>query len=389
VAILLFSLSSPVTGLRAGSDGKIRVIAFGDVIDQYHGYNSFTIVRYDPAIAYTPVPTRPDYVTPDQAQRNLRIYMPRTYRRLADGYDIITTSDAFRTLFRPDWISWMTDSVTEGGLGFQWLGTFATESTDEKNWYGTTIGDIAPVGPTPEFTISGSFRFVINDHGEELMKSLPWEGAPPCINLNTQTPKEGASVWGLTNHPKGYPFITYWRVGQGAVMNFASKFPNGVEPWARTWRYFPQAMIYMIYRLADKRLPEDPEVFEEITRQLIELDEMRSFLIELLSFVENFGGRIDKLHAWIVETDGIKALADQAYLEGDFDECLVRLAEVREENNAISQAAIDAKSNALFWVYVVEWCSMMATFMISSIILWSLMIRRRLYREVGTSRMVG
>jgi len=386
VMLLFFSLAGKALGTRVGPEGRVRIIAFGDVIDQYQGYNTFTVVRYDPAISYTPVPTRPDYVTPELAQRNLRIYMPRTYRRLVDDYDIITTSDAYQYLFRPDWINWMTDAVTGGGLGFQWLGTFACE--DQKNWYGTTIGDIAPVGPTSEHTISGSFRFVVRDHDEELMGALPWEEAPPCVNLNTQTPKDGSSVWAVTDHPKGYPFLTYWRVGEGAVMNFASKFPNGVAPWAREWRYFPQAMIYMVYRLADKRLPEDPAIYEELTRQIIELNEMRSYLIELLSFVENFGGRINSLHDWIVETDGKKALADQSYMNGDFDECLARLADVKEEQLAISLAAIDAKQDALLWVYLVEWCSLMATFMVSGIVLWTLMIRRRLYRQVGTSRLV-
>ena len=145
----------------------------------------------------------------------------------------------------------------------------------------------------------------------------------------------------------------------------------------------------MINQAKLRRLPENPAIFEEITRQLIDLNEMRSYLIELLSFVETFGGRIDKLHAWIVEADELKALADQSYLEGDFDECLVRLADVKEEHLAISLGAIEAKRDALFWVYVVEWCSLMATFMVSGIILWSLMIRRRLYREVSTSRLVG
>lgn len=61
---------------RVGPEGRVRMLALGDVIDQYGGYNSFTIVRFDPAISYTPVPSRPDYVTPSIAQRNLRIYMP-------------------------------------------------------------------------------------------------------------------------------------------------------------------------------------------------------------------------------------------------------------------------------------------------------------------------
>ena len=49
--------------------------------------------------------------------------------------------------------------------------------------------------------------------------------------------------------------------------------------------------------------------------------------------------------------------------------------------------AMKLKDEALMWVYAVEWLATSATFIFCSFILWSLMARKRLYREVSTTRL--
>ena len=47
----------------------------------------------------------------------------------------------------------------------------------------------------------------------------------------------------------------------------------------------------------------------------------------------------------------------------------------------------DLKNRTLFWVHTFEWISVVATSLICSVVIWSLMIKRRLYRDVGTTRL--
>ena len=40
----------------------------------------------------------------------------------------------------------------------------------------------------------------------------------------------------------------------------------------------------------------------------------------------------------------------------------------------------------MLWVYVIEWLVTSATFLVSSFTLWSLLVRRKLYRQVRTTK---
>jgi hypothetical protein len=46
------------------------------------------------------------------------------------------------------------------------------------------------------------------------------------------------------------------------------------------------------------------------------------------------------------------------------------------------------KDQAMLWIYLIEWTVVTATFAIGGVVLWSLMVRRRLYREVGETKFV-
>ena len=49
--------------------------------------------------------------------------------------------------------------------------------------------------------------------------------------------------------------------------------------------------------------------------------------------------------------------------------------------------ALEAKDAALFWVFVTEWLVVTASGLICGAVVWTLMVRRRLYREVTVTRL--
>jgi hypothetical protein len=45
------------------------------------------------------------------------------------------------------------------------------------------------------------------------------------------------------------------------------------------------------------------------------------------------------------------------------------------------------KEGALLWVYIIEWLVTTSTIFIAGSVIWMLMIRRRLYRSVETTKL--
>jgi len=52
----------------------------------------------------------------------------------------------------------------------------------------------------------------------------------------------------------------------------------------------------------------------------------------------------------------------------------------------IEEAAMRLKDRALLWVYVTEWCAVSGTLLVSGLVVYSLLVRRKLYREVVVTR---
>ncbi len=100
LTIAAFCVIPQLCEAKTRPGGRIRVICFGDVIEQYGGFNSYVVINTDPAIAATLVPSRGDFLgSYKDATRNMRMYMPRSYSLLTSDYDLIFTSDADRAVF--------------------------------------------------------------------------------------------------------------------------------------------------------------------------------------------------------------------------------------------------------------------------------------------------
>ncbi len=390
VGILLLLGLHPCPSQRVGAGGKVSVLCMGDV-GHVGRYNSYSIIQEDPAIDVTFVLARSDMIKGgfDEAVRHLRVYMPRTRDDLVQNYESIILSDCDNKVFKPEWISWMADGVEVDGMGLLTLGSVVYRGAGDFDWVSTALGRVLPVtvDPVNRF-LNGLFYVRILDSDEELMQALPWEKSPPLANLNNQIPREGSREWaGLVGGDQIFPLMTFWNIGEGTTLSFATAFPAGTRAWANNWDLFPQAMMYLVYRVVGKTLPKDPYLFKRVMIEFIEYNQMRSVAGSMLDWVEKFGGNPKKLRDELEAVNGIREAAEDAYLGGSFEEALTILDRARAEHIRIREEATRAKDEALFWVYVTEWCALMGTLMVSSYVLWSLMVRRRLYREAGVSRL--
>lgn len=57
-----------------------------------------------------------------------------------------------------------------------------------------------------------------------------------------------------------------------------------------------------------------------------------------------------------------------------------------EMYSQVDREAIEVKNTALLWIYLIEWFVVTGTAMGSGVLLWSLMIRRRFYRQVSVTK---
>ena len=74
------------------------------------------------------------------------------------------------------------------------------------------------------------------------------------------------------------------------------------------------------------------------------------------------------------------------YLTQDFEGARDILTPLLGEFGEVDVELLEAKNRALFWVYLIEWMAVSSTCMITAVVLWTLMIRRKLYRSVSTTK---
>lgn len=377
-----------VTSTVPAHDMPLRGILLGDVIDQYSGFNSFVIMRDDPAIAATLVPSRADYVSRDAAVRNLRVYMPRSYSSYATNYNFTLISDCDAGIIRPLWVEWMVDSVREGGLGFLWLGSLESQDLAFTSWEGSILAEIAPIYPHPRRDIWGLFTLVVLRPDDPLMGSMPWETSPGILHFNTQIPRQGGIVLAVTE-PQRHPLMTEWSVGRGRVLCFSGKFPRGMENWAREWRFFPQAMIYMAYDVGGRSLPPDPVLFERLIRYFQNIRVRNELVLSISEFSERFGAQVGRIHSEMTRISQDGREAETMYLRSEYSSAMGLLESILERQLELVEESMELKDRALSWIFFTEWISVFAAMMLSFSSIWTLMIRRRLYVRPGITRARG
>jgi len=78
--------------------------------------------------------------------------------------------------------------------------------------------------------------------------------------------------------------------------------------------------------------------------------------------------------------------ARQKFVDLQLEESRNAAEDVIEILEEAYDLAFEARDEALFWIFLTEWLTVSGTGLICGFIVWTLMIKRRLYKEVQVTR---
>jgi len=402
--VLLGAVLALPAGLGKYDPESLRIRAFC-IGESYYPETSYPLlVKGDPRIFYVPIPANIAEGTfaqvaggggEEAARKFMRLYLPRTYDQLISSYDVAILSDFEAWLVPNQQFVWMRRAIEEEGLGLakyeiNWDtgGYYIRASEFIDLWIASPLFDAFPA----EFVKGKQVKFssgIIPTKGNPVT-DLPGIEKYDLLTSGSygiETPREGAEILAIfRNDPDRNPAMISRMFGRGMSLSVLPGLDKVDGVALKEYPYYVDFWINQLYWSANFPVPEDVELVSAVRREMVRYAEYKPLVMSVLDFVEKFGARVSVLGEDIGKSDQTKAEADRLYMEQRYTESMDKLNEAYAILTTISGKAVELKDRALLWIYVIEWFSVTGVAMLAGFVLYSLMIKRRLYREVSVTR---
>lgn len=399
VGLAVFTLvAQPALGRDPRRDPvsmRIRILYYGDAFAP-SPYPTFVVDPLTFVVALTGMSG-----TPEEIDKKMRIYMPRTYKDLLGKYDLIIMSDAVVCNFRDDFVKWFRDSVIDDGLALLMVGgygSFGGVPYLESNWGETVLQDALPVTCIPRgwdqgdqsISQAGVLKVVANDN--EFITSLPLDSIGPYgvfHGVNIVKTKQTSEL--LANYRKSsgkdYPLLVYGEIGKGSSFALCSDWtPYGGHDFIR-WPYYPDFALNLVSYTTGNNVPQDLELAHRARILMQDYRGLLETLHSVMDFVAKFGANTMQAEEMLIEIDTVEKTGKTAYMDADMVTAISHLQVAMDDLLTASDRIWKLKDEALFWVYFTEWLVVAATGMICGFVIWTIMVRHRLYREIRSTRL--
>jgi hypothetical protein len=403
MALIVVSLSSHI----ASGEGQIRVLAIGQVMQAESPIPSW--FDSDPLVDYVLVPTEADFVqgfSGASFKRFVRLYFPRTRDILVKDFDFMVFPDGRLDPFTSSQVIDMKYAVENG------VGSFVTTGGGLSNpsgsvypsWANSVLRDILPVELNDRMKQDSSAFTVeiIKDDPPLLSMFLPL-GIEEYTGtwFTTLTPRPGSTVWadlrvvGEAHQSiglgKSTEWLVSWRMGPEGGVSWVVADDLDAPWWSSVLipsknEYAGDVFVNILLYSVGAPLTHDIYQLHALRRLYYEYNVERSLLTGLLDFADSFGADTRGMYDRIEELDDLRGTSLDDYRSYRFSEATEIMDSAVSRFDALRKDAMDLKDRALFWVYVTQWATVTGTLLISGYLIWTLMIRRRLYREVTTTR---
>jgi hypothetical protein len=282
--------------------------------------------------------------------------------------------------------------MTAGGESFGGVENYGV------GWVGTHVEELIPVvmhhqmnwelTHLPDF----SLPWEVTDKNHVLTQVLPYDDAPVLGPQNFVTEKQGSHVLAMAKSVPGrndrWPVWAYSDVGQSRTMAFTAfmwERRHGLRRFDM-WEYFLDHVVNMVYYTVRLEIPEDTELVHRIRDSFRDYATHRVFALSLLEFIQKFGANTNRLEESLGSVELLKLEAENLYIQQEYEASREAVEGAIAEMKRIALDSAELKRTALLWVYITEYLVVSGTCMVTGFVLWTLMVRRRLYREVSTTR---
>ncbi len=406
VLIMLLSLFSEAVSAQE-KPRRIKVLATGKSM-QMPVIASWLIP--EPSTDPLFVPTRVTGTeTRDQIRRLMRIYFPRNYDDLLE-YQFFFMAQVDMTFFSIEQQRWIYDALTDyqrGGVNTR--SVMSTHNWFYEPWRDSILSDAFP-NDVDAFIADIKNKdppwgpLIIKDDPDLPNIMKPYKGQIEAIytnyhGLNT-VPRPGSVILSYTknNVGIGHPIpgqiahVFYWKWNRSITFTFRDMVTNefwwGIANIPRANPFSHDIIVNVIWFSTGRSLPEDVLKVHELRGLLFNFGVRRSLLTSLLEFAEGFGANPSKVYSKLESVEGTRNEGAEHYLDRDFDAAFESIEIAVTELRSLELEAMRLKDSALFWVYLIEWLVTTGVLMAAGIVVWSLMVRRALYREVETTKLV-
>ena len=395
VALVILLASGMVAGKELKKDpetGIIRVLYIG----MPFAASPYQVFKWDPLLSTTPVNGNMYGIAGSQVQRAMRLYMPRTRESMVANYDIIGLDDTTYTVFPPNTLFWMRDGCIEDALGLFMAGGFESfgGGAGFPTWENTVVDDVIPVVSTGKYGDDGENE--ITEYEDEFIKTIPWDDGYAQHNVfggyNVVELKQGAKQLSRVIPLKiggggPDPGWVWWDIGKGRFFASAPGFRGGSagKSFIR-WKHYPDFVSNMVYFLAGLTPPSDINLLHTTRQRFRDVYDQRQVIAGTIDFISKFGAETTKVDRKLAEADTRLKDARSHFVNLELEESKEITDEVFGMLEEAYELALEAKDTALFWIFLTEWLVVSGTGLICGIVVWSLMVKRRLYREVKVTR---
>jgi hypothetical protein len=355
--------------------------------------------KEDPLISYVAVPCR-DAMFPDlqTAMKFIRLYFPRRYEEM-EMYDlIILQSASFEQLPQKNEV-WIYDRIREGAGGWNDGSVFSIVGQIHGSWANSITQEAFP-NDAPAVVARGSGGESPSEwYTVDVVEEYPHPVLTPFLPYGIESiasatsryviPREGSRIlaYQVGNFPgqRNVPWLVAWEYEKGRTMTC------GGFLWAtifavQEFEYGADLTMNLVLYMAQRDLIEDLDVYHTLKEDFRAYRNSVSYIISLSDFIDKLGVTTTKIQDEIMALENVWRSASEYYLEQDFTSCRETLYEGFARFEEAETLTMKVKDAAMMWIYFVEWLATVGTLFISGFVVWTLMVRRKLYREVETSK---
>jgi len=343
----------------------------------------------DPLFTYV-ADWQPSGLTVEERRKMDRLYYPRSKEIFSEKYDFVFFYDPRIDHFTTRQFADLDHVCRKAGMPSFWALSHGSET-----WYVASVFEILPISTIPlEGYYHRPWRVVFREERDPVFTPFISLGMEEVVGhaYAYMEPRLGAVVWADV-HPGLSAWLASWKVEPTAGMSWAISdefdiYWWGIAPETRGDNpYGIDLITNLVLYSMERPLIHDILTRREARDRISSFNSQKLLVISMLEWADLFGANTLELSEDLSSLNEEVTTALDHYLDQDYDSAIGAMDRVSLRVGEIGERAVTLKDQALLWVFTLEWLAVTSTALLTGVVLWTLMVRRRAFKPAGTTRM--